>query len=219
MPFERTRESHESFAMVQISRVQCTPAMTVFGSSVKTSSPVCLRINTADMERGLNRNWYYSQNRLIEICMSPSQFADMITNLNTSGTPCSLTWFGGKSIEECPSVDQRQLFEQEFEKKTMDVSEALRELKKKASEILESSGPVKVADKKALMNKITMIEQEVRSNMPFVHTQFTRAMDKTVSAAKAEVEAHISSSLERLGKQAIAADGIDDQKHLLEFGG
>ena len=197
---DETEETHESFGLLQISRMTCTPAMNVFGSSVRTGNPISLRIKRAKRARGLNRHTYYSTEQLIEVYMSPAQFADAITSLNSgSGTPVTLYGVAGKTMEDCPDIDQRQLFHQEFNKDVAEASMELTKLLRQAEEILGKSGTIKSKDKKELLAKITKVEQDIRANMPFVHKQFNRAMDKTTSEAKAEVEAFVENKIRTIG--------------------
>jgi hypothetical protein len=198
--FDETKEEHESYGLLQISRCQCTPATNVFGSSVKTGNPIRLRISRAVRYRGLNEHTYHDKQQLIEIEMSPSQFADAITSLNCGvGTPVTLLRVNCERMADCPDIDQRQLFHEEFNQDVADASKQLTELLKEAKEILGSKGAVKAADKKGLLNKIGSVEQNIRANMPFVHQQFNRAMDKTTSEAKAEVEAFIENKVRSIG--------------------
>lgn len=193
-------ETHESFRLIQISRMQCTPSMNVFGSSVKTGNPIALRIKRAKRYRGLHRHTYHSKEQLIEVYMSPAQFADAITSLNAgSGTPVTLHRVYGKIMESCPDIDQRQIFHKEFEQDVADASKNLTNLLRQAEEILGKTGTVKAKDKKELLGRIKMVEQDIRANMPFVHEQFNRAMDKTTSEAKAEVEAFVENKIRTIG--------------------
>ena len=74
---------HESYGIIGISRVTSHPAKNLFGSSVKHTHSMALRIKTASVDRHLNQDWYHAENELIEIEMSPTQFAEMITSLDT----------------------------------------------------------------------------------------------------------------------------------------
>lgn len=185
-------ENHESFGVLQISRQTCLPAMNVFGSSIKTGNPVSLSIYRAEKIRDLNRTWFFPRERLIEVYMSPSQFAEAITTLNTgSGTPVTLEYVDGERMEECPDVSQRQLFEEEFENSMSKVSKYVETILSATEKIFKKKGTVKVKDKETILNILSLLKQHIESNLPFVHKQFNRAMDKTTADAKAEVEAFV----------------------------
>jgi len=197
---DEKKENHESFGMLQISRRTCTPPINVFGSSVKTSNPIHLTITTATKYRSLNRHWFHSNKELIEIYMSPAQFSDAITSLNAgSGTPVTIDHVGGEKMAECPEVDQRQLFEDEFDKDMKNIAKELSELTDLAEKLLTAKGTLKSADKKSLLSRIRSAEQNVRADVPFVYSQFNTAMDKTTSEAKAEIESFVTNSIMSAG--------------------
>jgi len=54
------------------------------------------------------------------------------------------------------------------------------------------------------------------ANMPFVQTQFNEAMDKTVTEAKAEVEAFVSHKVTSLGLASLKELGMKDAQLRLE---
>ena len=85
-----------------------------------------------------------------------------------------------------------------------DLSTRLDELKKDSEEILTRKEPIKAADRKKLLDDLRMLEQEIRSNIPFVHECFNKSVDKTVTEAKGEIDATFQTVRERLGDAAIA---------------
>lgn len=210
---DRIREKHESFGILQISRVSCNPAMNVFGSSIKTGNPIKLTIMRGEKVGDLGQNWYFPREELIEVYMSSAQFADAITTLNHgSGTPVTLTRIGCEKMEECPDVDQRQIFHAEFEKDMKNVAADLKSLLNAAKVILGKGGKTNTENKNNLIKRIEKVEQDIRANMPFVHKQFNRAMDRTVSESKAEIEGFLTETIEKLGKEA-----LEQKKHVLEI--
>ena len=74
---------------------------------------------------------------------------------------------------------------------------------------------LKVADKKELHGKLFSLVQHIKSNMPFLHKQFTRSMDKTVSAAKSEIEEFYNSTIMKMGKKALE-NGHVPKKPMIE---
>lgn len=55
---------------------------TLFGTEIQ-SNPITLTIKRATECRELSRNWYHSDKQLVEIEMSPIQWAEFLTNGNT----------------------------------------------------------------------------------------------------------------------------------------
>ena len=79
------------------------------------------------------------------------------------------------------------------------LSARLRDLMDDAKKILSGTGTVKVSERKALLERLEMVEQEIRSNMPFMLKQFEHATERVAVAAKAEVDAFVTSMATRLG--------------------
>jgi len=79
---------------------------------------------TAEKERHLNRDWFHKKKHLIEVEMSQTQFAEMITSLNVGdGVPCTIRYLPDKHrIEDPPDTSQRQIFENEFKQEIKKLS-------------------------------------------------------------------------------------------------
>jgi len=77
-----TSESHPSYGMVSFNRQQQTPPANLFGSSIKHQTLISLTIRRGTKERDLSRDWYFGGEELIEVLLSPNQFAEAITHMN-----------------------------------------------------------------------------------------------------------------------------------------
>jgi len=181
---------HESFAMLDISRVNSNRGQNLFGSSIKHSNTICIKISPAKISRSLNRDWFRAiKLPYIEIEMSYSQFAEAITSLNHGeGVPVTLTRLNGRDIEPCIQFDKRQQFEAEFESKMLAIGETLRILTKNTEKLLNSKKPPTKSEKDIILNDINSLKQEIEKNIPFIQQSFNKQMDKTVLEAKGEVE-------------------------------
>lgn len=205
---DRKTYEHESYAMLGISRGSSSNGQNLFGSSIKHSNTITLKIRPAKLDRHLNRDWFYATRvPYVEVEMSYSQFAEAITAMNVGdGVPVTLRYLNGRQIEECPQIDKRQEFDNEFENEMLSIGESLRKLTEQAETLLsEKKAPTK-ADKEAILKGIKKLQQEIESNVPFIKKSFTEQMDKTVLEAKGEVEGFvmhkvISAGLEGLQKE------------------
>lgn len=196
---------HESYGMVGISHVTCG-GVSLFGSSIKHDRVIRLRIKRACVERDLHKEWYHGDESIIEIDLSAAQFAEFITTPNVGdGIPCTIRRVEGENMEEPPYRGQNEIFNQELQKGFEAAMSDADGLINDAREMLDSKGPMKVAEKKALLSKLNKLVQHIKSNMPFLHKQFTRSMDKTVSAAKAEIDSFYTSTIMKMGKKALEA--------------
>lgn len=198
------RVEHNSFGMIGISNQYSNKGIPLFGSSIKHDRFICLRIKRADVTRDLHREWFFGRDDIVEVIMSASQFTNMIMSPNQGdGTPCTITYVGRKAMDPCPYFGQNEIFAEELSEDFRKAMEDADKLAKSAKEILNKKGPLKVAERKQLSGQIAHLTQHIKANMPFLHKQFTRAMDNTVHTAKAEIEHFYNSTIMRLGKKAL----------------
>lgn len=88
---------HESYGNLNIYR-STGSKRALFGSDLKQGNTINLEISLSELTRGISNDWYYPYEKLIQIEMSPVQFAEAITNMNTSGVPCTIKMFNGKKL-------------------------------------------------------------------------------------------------------------------------
>lgn len=194
--FEDKKE-HESFGVLDIGRATCTPATNLFGSSVNHSNIISLKIHTAVEYRHLSQDSIHQNKCLVEIHLSPVQFAEAITNMNTGGVPCTIKYATGKNMENCPQESKRQIFQKEIENDFRKVAQGIKELKDEADQLLNN--PMKAADRKRLKDLLYQINMHIDKNMPFVGQQFQRQLNKSVAEAKGEVDAFFNNKIHQLG--------------------
>lgn len=204
MPFEK-KEEHPSYGLLSISRQGSNKNRSLFGSSIKHQRTVCLRIKRAAKERNLNRHWYFARETLIEIEMSPVQFSEAITSFNYGdGVPVTIDFVKGEGkIESCPEDSIRDLFVDEFEKDIDEISERLDDLMKIVTKMKSETGGLKAKEKKDLCEKIEMLNQNLKSNLPFVLKQFNEQMEKSVGEAKGEIDSFITNLTLKLGSETL----------------
>ena len=197
-------QKHESYGMIGIHHTNYGGSTPLFGSSIKHDRTINITIREGDVKRDLHREWYYGDKIIAHVEMSAAQFAEFITTPNTgTGIPCTIKHACGKTMERPPYIGQNEVFNKELNEdiqKAMDDSESLLI---SAVEMLKQKGPMKVSDKGILLSKIERLVQHIKSNMPFLHKQFAKAMDKTVAVAKAEIEAFYTHSMMKLGADSI----------------
>lgn len=196
---------HESYGLIGCSRITSSKGQSLFGSSIKHSNTIMLRIKTASVDRHLNRDWYHGEESLIEVELSQTQFAEMITSLNMGdGVPCTLRYTGKNiRIEDPPEVKQRELFEEEFRNNVESIEELYRSSFKETSELLNKKGTLKVDEKKKIKNFLFSLTRIINDKIPFIQKQFNKAMDKTVLEAKGEVEAFVMNKVTSLGIEGL----------------
>jgi hypothetical protein len=208
MPFDvDTTERHDSFGMVGFNRVSSSHDQNFFGSSVRCNHYIEMHVKRATRRRDLNNYWYHGEKELIKIRLSPNQFAELLTTMNIGdGVPCTLQYVGREKMPDCPSVDQRALFESEFAKDVADSVSDAEALFKEIKAMFAGKASIGQRDRAEILKKLDLMVSHIKNGMPFVQAQFNEAMDKTVVEAKSEVEAFINNKIHSLGVAALNED-------------
>ena len=214
------KQEHESYGMIGISHTTCNHRFPLFGSSIKHDRLITLEIKHAEVERSLYSDRYYGQARpIIKINMSPAQFAQFITTPNVGdGVPCTIRSIGVAQMDDPPFQGKQQVYNEELQAEFKKAIDDADELLTGAQEILTQKRTMKVADKAELHGKIKALVQHIKDNMPFLHEQYTRAMEKTEVEAKAAIEEFYTSASLKLGKEALEAGHVPAQP-MIEDGG
>jgi len=203
---EEIKEQHESFGMIGAYRIQGGDGK-LFGSSIKHFNGIRIVVKRAEKTRSLNEDRFFGKEQLVELELSPSQFTQFITTMNVGdGVPCTLRRVNGKIMEECPEVNDRKLFEKEFKEKLKGVTHKMDEIIKDVEEIFEKK-TINKGDRAEVIDKLGLLMQEIRLNLPFVQSQFNEAMEKTVNEAKGEVESFIAQRMNSLAQSVIGEKG------------
>jgi hypothetical protein len=203
MKFEN-KETHDSYGMIGLVRMTGGDK-NLFGSSIKHHSTMCLKVKRCERKRDLNRDWYHGTDVLVEIELSPVQFAEMITAVGVGdGVPCTIrrtenNW----GIEDPPETSQRLLFEEEFQSSMDEVASTCYGDVKEVDALLLKKGTITVKERKAVSNIINRVISNITSHLPFIQYSFNKAMDKTTLEAKGEVEAFITNKIHSLGLEAM----------------
>lgn len=200
------RKTHPSYGMISFSRIKSNGGVSLFGSSIKHNNPIRMEIYHADVERGLNRDWFHANGKIAEIEMSQSQFAEAITSLNMGdGVPCTVVFTerDGK-IPECDFVSKIEQFKGEFTDHLSGIKDNLDKNIKIIEELFESRKTLKKSDKEMILSAFYSVKQNIGSNAEFIVDSFNEQMDKTVTEAKGEIESFMQHQVQKLASGAIS---------------
>jgi len=197
------KEKHESYGMIRAHR-QTGQFNNLFGSSIQSHhTAIALEIVEAEVTHDLAHDWYYGSKIVTEVVMSPSQFAELITNMNTSGVPCTIKYRhteGFKKVDEPPSKPV------EAEKVKTGFKEDIQALVKKiestiaeANELMEGRKTPRKSDWNKLIGLLNRVQMEVESNMPFMVESFNDATEKIITTAKTEIDAFVTNVAQTTG--------------------
>lgn len=187
-----SEEKHESYGVIQVSRVSSNKFTTLFGSSIKHANYIQLRIFKGVRQRHSNREWYHHEAKpIIEVSLSEAQFGRFLSSINMGdGTPCTIAFHDGKAFEAPPYENQRMVFENEFKKEMQKVTSGFAENINSVEEIL-SKKSLNKEDKANVMSALTRVKAAIDDVVPFIQASFNEAIDHSTTEAKGEIEAFI----------------------------
>lgn len=204
---KNNREKHGSYGLLGFTRSTNSFGKNLFGSKIKHRDVIVMRLYHAEKERHLNNNYYFTDKNLpiVEIEMSLNQFADIMGGLNQgNGFPVTITYADGKEIEACPEqVNTIELFKQEFAEDITKFKNSINKAVKETQNLLKKKGKINKGELQSIHDKILKIEQDMKSNLPYITGQFKEQMEDTVHEAKAEVESFINNKILSLGTEEL----------------
>ena len=193
-------KSEDYMGMISWSRISCGSARPHFGTEVKTSHPIRLEISTAKENRELSRNWYFKDKRIIEVEMSPIQWAEFLTSGNTTGVPCTLKWLVGKGlIAEPKETAIKEDYNKEVEESFNKFGESFDKVAKTLKEQIDTNKPMGKKALEELLREVGNLKSLVIGNIDFVKDSFKEDMSKIVTQAKAEFNAYIENRAHEIG--------------------
>jgi len=203
----KNEESHPSYGVIGWSRVQ-SPKTELFGSDLQHGELIKLTIHNATKARDLSRNWIFAKDTIAEVYLSSNQFAEFITSPNRGdGVPCTISRTQNEINIKYPGHElETKLHRGEFKNTVNKIKEKSDGIISKFNE-MESSGSIKKKDFKTLKHMVEMMLQDYHANIPFVENSFNKAMEKTITAGKNEIEAYIS---RRINDAGLAAMGFEN---------
>ena len=198
------REEHPSYGMIGFSHVHGGNPY-LFGSNIKHEEKIECTIRTGYAERDLNKDWFFGGNALITVEMSYSQFAEAISSMNIgTGVPCTITYTKEKgTLPQCTFESRRETYKKEFRDAINESAESTTLLIEWLREAFKKKTLTKT-DKEKILSTLADIQNNITANSTYVFNQFDEHMDKTVTEAKAEVEAFTQAKLNSIALAALA---------------
>lgn len=183
------RYDHPAFGCVSVGHPHGT-GRGLFMSNVKHNRTVSLRIATASMRRGLGSEEHTEEKQIVEVELSPVQWADLLAgNFTGSGVPCTLRWVQG---ETPPPIDMETVLDRHAAESRALMRKLAADVDNLTKTLRASLTSAKVSKKKQdeILAPAVRLEQDLRANLPFAQDQFARSLEDVASEAKALIEAY-----------------------------
>ncbi len=197
-------KTDKSWGMIGAYHVQGS-ANDFFQSDISTPNFIEIVIKTAQKQRGLNRDWVMGDKTICTVKLTPLQWAEMLTSMNTGdGVPCTIKY---------TETDGRIQFMPEDDKLEVIVQEQNEQVNKASNKLEELSNKLKALnDDKRISNKafeeLDTIINDCKYSMDngggtFLKQQARKEIERMVAQAKATVSAYTEHKIRSVGLECI----------------
>lgn len=203
---EKKVYTHPSYAIITSSRISSSNTTPLFGSSLKTNHPIRIQIQPAELHRDLNHDWFHSKRiPYIEVELSEGQWAQFVSSMNVGdGTPCTIKFLNGKTIDDPPFLNKVIEFQIEFKEKMENIAKEMTKMVKDTVELLETKKNLNKTDRDIMLRQLEGLVMNIKNNMPFIAESFGDQMEKTVEEAKNQINTHYQNIIVKTGMDKIA---------------
>lgn len=200
---------HPSFGQIRVSRV--SGQANLFMVDYPQDHFLELEISTARLNRAHGQDRVFSDDVVVKIALSEVQWARMIASPNTQGVPCTLRQYLHPKSGDflAPILPERhaadtETFNAEVKQRATSAAEGVKEAQALLDQIMQG-GPARKSDLSRLQELLRAANQQIVANLPYILETAHEAILNATDHAKAEVDAHIDYSLQRLGERALGA--------------
>jgi len=207
----KTKLNHPAFGVVTVTRPSSSPGTTLFGSDLQHQHFISVSIQTAEMERDLNRDWVFPTGGVLEFSMSEAQWARFVSGAGRSqATPITLTRVKENGKMTCvpdikpPAENRKDAFNKEFQESLKRTLSQFQEAVAELADLSEQKTVSKVKLREITSNLSSKLKN-LPSNLNFAVESFKEVSETVVEEAKAEIEAYFANAAHNAGIKAIQA--------------
>lgn len=177
----------------------------LFESNFEHHHFVRLEISCARLTEHCDRRLVSDDSQIIVVSMSDSQFAELITTMNSgTGVPATIDRLMGYTIDRPEyrnndSEEHKKLIRKMAED-AIDRIESISAMVK--NWVVEKKRPT-IKELQELLNVVDVALANTPSNFAFVEDELHRRMEKRIAEAKAEIAGHVEACVSRIGLSSI----------------
>lgn len=179
-------ETHPSYGHISVKR-QSSNRPNLFGTVASGYNSITLEISEAAFQHEETRGCYITPvKRLIEVTMSPLQFAELIGSLNCAeGQPCTITWREGIGhIKPSEKYTTRlglltESFTREMAKLGQDCQEILH-----MARTLKDKPHINKSDREDFVKLAEQMVAKITMQTPHISKEFSEVIEKMRAEAK-----------------------------------
>lgn len=200
--------NHPAFGKITVTK-PCGGGMELFGSALKHRSYVCVKIETAYLNRSLNTDWIHGDKTVLEIMLSESQWSHFVSSQGDgTGTPVTFRYRPeeGYRLMDVPGIESIETMKQTFRREVEeDCRKALAQANDLVAELrgLVEAGKANKGQLSSALGKLEQFTTNLPSHISFVQEQFAESMEKTVEAGKVEMESFVNNLAHTTGLEVL----------------
>lgn len=191
---------HESFGMIRIAQTQSGGGIKTFGSEAESTGLIEFEITNCDVTQDLGQNWYHASKTIAHIVMSSIQYAELISNPNSQGSPCTIKYTSELGHIKQKHIDTKtEYVENKIQKTITQLHKDVAEMRIKLDLILDQKGTLKKSDKQKIKNIFHKVESNINGKLPYYEKCFGENISLMKAEARADINAHIQHTINQTG--------------------
>lgn len=190
----------KSYGLISVSRVRSSGTK-LFGSNIEHNSFIKLKISNASLERKLNTDRYYDEENITSIYLSTNQWADMLTNMNSNGVPCTIRFTREHGTIEFKEMESTIDYSYNDAQAKIENSQYIQLMDDITNDIENSKLGKK--SKEEILRKLHNIKTIQQRNAKYYLKSFTENASKVIIEARATIEQARQAVVEKLGLEKL----------------
>jgi hypothetical protein len=195
----RTTYTHPAYGQIVMTRVSGRSVL--YGSDFVHEAAIRITIGHSSLVRKPGSERYFPEDTIATFEMSEAQWASFVSSAGLgAGTPITLRRLGNAGVPSIPYRNEADAYMAEAQNAANESVEALYALRAK----IEAG--VTGLSKSRANEMLTAVEDainKITSHLPFIMEQYAEYMEKMREKAKAEIHAHIHSTIRAAGLEAL----------------
>lgn len=210
-PFSGFKYKHPSYGRAVFHRTS-GGHRSLYGSDLKHGNTIQFTLESSSCRQDLGRNWFGGGDMIAEVEFSQIQFAELLTNMNTEGVPCTIRYRADMGrvnfAEMSKAIDY---VEDKIDRLVSSQDSDLKKVKEEIDEILSRKGTIKKSDKERVQKLSSVLVGLSQRSLPFYAESAVKIIDRSKAEAKASVEAHQQHLITTLGIAALQDKSVIDK--------
>jgi hypothetical protein len=200
-------ETHPAYCVAHVTHWTATPGYRLFGSDLIHGSGVTLRFHEARMHRGLSSDTTFAGRGILEVDLSHSQWANLISSSMGRNVPCTITERIEGQYKSTPMIAMPEATKKEVHGEEM-AAALKRQLEGIQAQIaalgahLENGGGKK--ELREIHKNLLRMAGQLPGSVQFVYDQFAEATEDVVHQAKTEIDGYVNGVVHALGLKSLS---------------